>query len=84
MIFKAYPPRSLRQAAQGASVLAILTLAGLALAGCSDSVSSLSTSPFSQLIRGYDNTLTPAQQKQAIDQLQQEAKQADTEAKNAN
>ncbi len=71
-----------KKAVRAVFPLTVVIFAGAALGGCSSAVSSIPTSRFSQLMRGYDNTLTPAQQKQAIAELKQDAKQADDDAKN--
>lgn len=60
-------------------VLAAAVSAGLA--GCSDSISSVSVPRFSELMRGYDDTLTAKEQKDAIAELQKEQAQAEA-AKN--
>jgi hypothetical protein len=61
--------------------LAVLCCGAACLGGCSDSVATGPMAGISQLMRSYDHTLTPNQQKAAIAQLQQDqAKQADDAA----
>ena len=56
-------------------LIALAILAGLAgsLAGCSDSLSNADTNQtFSNSIKSYDKTMTPAQRQAAISDLQKE------------
>lgn len=55
---------------------AIVAIACAGLAGCSESISSVSVPRFSELMRSYDDTLTPEQRKDAIAELQKEQAQA--------
>jgi hypothetical protein len=63
--------RSIKAAAR-ALLLTVLAASAAGLAGCSETMTSVSVPPFSQLMRGYDDTLTAEQQKAAIAELQKE------------
>ena len=55
-----------------------VVLIPLGLGACADSLTSGQSSRFSDLIRGYDKTLTKSEQKAAIDEMQNDAKQQET------
>ncbi|MEG6509588.1 hypothetical protein V6C03_11465 [Methyloligella sp. 2.7D] len=59
---------------------AVLAAAALAVSGCSEGIAT--APPISKLIRSYDDTLTKDQQQDVISDLQNEAKQAEAQAKN--
>ncbi|WP_141693796.1 hypothetical protein [Methyloligella halotolerans] len=70
-----------RRVAKRLLPFAIIAAFAAGLAGCSESISSVSVPRFSELMRGYDDTLTAQQQKDAIAELQKDQAQAEA-AKN--
>lgn len=71
--------RGTKQMRAALTLAALIGLAGC-LGGCSDTGPAM-PARFSQLMRSYDNTLTPAQQKAAIAQLQEDQVKQEDAAK---
>ncbi len=70
-----------RRSARSLLPFAVVAAACAGLAGCSESISSVSVPRFSELMRSYDDTLTAEERKDAIAELQKEQAQAEA-AKN--